>query len=52
MAAVLRIQHGLHAHSGLLRYISGDYAVKRDNWNGVKLEIYYLKSFTPATWIR
>jgi len=27
-------------------YISGDFAIKRDNWNGVKLEIYYLASHT------
>ncbi|MGO9339702.1 MAG: ABC transporter permease/M1 family aminopeptidase [Terracidiphilus sp.] len=27
-------------------YISGDFAVKRDNWNGVRLEIYYLPSHT------
>ena len=27
-------------------YISGNYAVKRDTWNGVKLEIYYLPSHT------
>ena len=27
-------------------YLSGDYAVKRDEWNGVKLEIYYLPSHT------
>jgi ABC-2 type transport system permease protein len=27
-------------------YLSGNYAVKRDNWNGVKLEIYYLPSHT------
>jgi hypothetical protein len=27
-------------------YISGDYAVKRDTWNGVKLEVYYLPSHT------
>ena len=27
-------------------YISGNWAVKRDNWNGVKLEIYYLPSHT------
>jgi len=27
-------------------YISGDFAVKRDNWNGTKLEIYYLPSHT------
>jgi ABC-2 type transport system permease protein len=28
-------------------YISGDFAVKRDNWNGVRLEIYY---FAPHTY--
>jgi len=27
-------------------YISGDYAIRRDNWNNVKLEIYYLPSHT------
>jgi len=27
-------------------YISGDYAVKRDTWNNVKLEIYYLPAHT------
>jgi ABC-2 type transport system permease protein len=27
-------------------YISGEYAVKRDTWNGVKLEVYYLPSHT------
>ncbi len=27
-------------------YISGDYAVKRDKWNDVNIEIYYLKSHT------
>ena len=27
-------------------YISGDFAVKRDSWNGVKLEIYYIPSHT------
>jgi hypothetical protein len=27
-------------------YISGDYAIKRDNWNNVKLEIYYLPTHT------
>ena len=27
-------------------YISGNYAVRRDNWNNVKLEIYYLPSHT------
>jgi len=27
-------------------YISGNYAVRRDNWNGVRLEIYYLPSHT------
>ena len=27
-------------------YISGNYAVKRDKWNGVNLEIYYLPSHT------
>ena len=27
-------------------YNSGEYAVKRDTWNGVKLEIYYLQSHT------
>ncbi len=27
-------------------YISGNYAVKHDNWNGVRLEIYYLPSHT------
>ena len=27
-------------------YISGDFAIKRDNWNGVRLEIYYLASHT------
>lgn len=27
-------------------YNSGNFAVKRDNWNGVKLEIYYLPSHT------
>jgi ABC-2 type transport system permease protein len=27
-------------------YLSGNYAVKRDNWNGVKLEIYYLADHT------
>ena len=27
-------------------YISGSYAVKRDKWNGVNLEIYYLPSHT------
>ena len=27
-------------------YNSGDYAVKRDTWNGTKLEIYYLPSHT------
>jgi ABC-2 type transport system permease protein len=25
-------------------YVSGEYAVKRDTWNGVELEIYYLPS--------
>jgi ABC-2 type transport system permease protein len=27
-------------------YISGNFAVKHDNWNGVRLEIYYLPSHT------
>jgi ABC-2 type transport system permease protein len=27
-------------------YISGDFAVRHDNWNGVRLEIYYLRSHT------
>jgi ABC-2 type transport system permease protein len=27
-------------------YVSGNYAVKRDTWNGVKLEIYYFPSHT------
>jgi ABC-2 type transport system permease protein len=27
-------------------YISGEYAVKHDTWNGVKLEVYYLPSHT------
>jgi len=27
-------------------YISGEFAVKRDTWNGVRLEIYYLPSHT------
>jgi hypothetical protein len=27
-------------------YLSGDFAVKRDNWNGVKLEVYYFPSHT------
>src|SRR5579859_7398678 len=27
-------------------FISGNYEVKRDTWNGVKLEIYYLSSHT------
>jgi hypothetical protein len=27
-------------------YISGQYAVKRDTWSGVKLEVYYLPSHT------
>jgi hypothetical protein len=27
-------------------YISGDFAVKRDNWNGVRLEIYYYPTHT------
>ena len=27
-------------------FMSGAYAIKRDNWNGVKLEVYYLPSHT------
>lgn len=27
-------------------YVSGDYAIKRDKWNNVNLEIYYLRSHT------
>jgi hypothetical protein len=27
-------------------YISGDFVIKHDNWNGVKLEIYYIPSHT------
>jgi len=27
-------------------YLSGNFVVKRDNWNGVKLEIYYIPSHT------
>jgi hypothetical protein len=27
-------------------YLSGNYAVRRDEWNGVKLEVYYLPSHT------
>jgi hypothetical protein len=43
---LLRIQYGVHQDSGLLQLHLRQLAVKRDNWNGVKLEIYYLPSHT------